>query len=645
MTHVDTARPGPLSSIDSTLWEIERDPQLRTTIVATIHLDRPVDEDRFRNDLEATTRMLGRLRQRVVALPGGLGTPRWEIVDDFRLEDHLSIVSSSVLQRPATVQRITEELASAAFDRDRPLWECVYVTGAIGPTTILIKVHHSLTDGVGGVALLESMLDQSPDAPARDLADTPIPSADLNPGVVDRLVASSERGASIAGSALWDGLRSLRHPLRTGAAVVDGVGSALRTLSPGEKAGSDLMGARSSERLARNCTVDLEQMHSVAAGHGCTMTHAMFAGVIEGIARYHAAREAPLENLRVVMPVSFRDDDDASGGNKWAPVRFRVPVDVADPVERMLAMRGIVNRSRRESSVGFSPSLAAGIQLLPSRLSSAVVGSMMKGVDTVITSVPGITEPRFVAGARVERIFAYAPTAGAAVNASLVSVDDVGCIGLLLDAGAIDAPDELRDDVAGALDELLNQRRTPPTAVTEAPLEPEPRPLSPRRLSAVDTSFLRMETEETPMHLGGVLTLEAGPLRRADGAIDIDRITRHIEARMARVPRFTQRLAEVPLRLGRPLWVDDPAFDSRRHVHLLAAPAPGGRAELLEIAATLHETRLDRRHPLWELWIIDGLANDTVGVVEKVHHALIDGVSGVELLGVVVHGDEHGFSL
>jgi diacylglycerol O-acyltransferase / wax synthase len=156
------------------------------------------------------------------------------------------------------------------------------------------------------------------------------------------------------------------------------------------------------------------------------------------------------------------------------------------------------------------------------------------------------------------------------------------------------------------------------------------------RLSALDASFLDMETRATPMHIGTVSLFEGDPLRDADGRIRIEEIREMVELRSAEVPRFRQRALAVPFGLDKPVWVDDPDFDVADHVHLTALPAPGTFTELERLTEDLHMQLLDRSRPLWEMWLVDGLADGSVALVEKFHHSLVDGVSAVDVAMVLL---------
>ncbi|MBI4944211.1 MAG: wax ester/triacylglycerol synthase family O-acyltransferase [Actinobacteria bacterium] len=153
----------------------------------------------------------------------------------------------------------------------------------------------------------------------------------------------------------------------------------------------------------------------------------------------------------------------------------------------------------------------------------------------------------------------------------------------------------------------------------------------PDRLSPLDVSFLYLEEPTTPMHVGSVMILE--PPR---GGLDFDRLVQHVAARIALVPRYRQRVRWVPARLGNPVWVDDERFDISYHVRRSALPRPGTPQQLAELVARLQARPLDRGRPLWELILVEGLADGRVAVVTKVHQALVDGVHAVDLGQVVL---------
>jgi WS/DGAT/MGAT family acyltransferase len=151
------------------------------------------------------------------------------------------------------------------------------------------------------------------------------------------------------------------------------------------------------------------------------------------------------------------------------------------------------------------------------------------------------------------------------------------------------------------------------------------------RLSALDASFLHMERLEYPMHVGALSIFEGGPLFDAGGRLRISEIRDLVQSRLSRMPRFRRRLMHVPYDQGRPIWVDDDRFDITYHVRHTALPRPGTWEQLVALTTRVQENLLDRERPLWELWFVEGLEDGNVALVQKTHHALIDGVSGVDV--------------
>lgn len=148
------------------------------------------------------------------------------------------------------------------------------------------------------------------------------------------------------------------------------------------------------------------------------------------------------------------------------------------------------------------------------------------------------------------------------------------------------------------------------------------------QLSGIDAGFLHQENDAALMHIGGLAICEGPPPQLAD-VLDSVRLRIHL------VPRYRQRLQYPPREAGRPYWVDDENFDIEDHIRHTALPSPGSQEELMKLAARIFSQRLDRGRPLWELWVVEGLEDDRWAIISKTHHALIDGISGVDLATVL----------
>jgi WS/DGAT/MGAT family acyltransferase len=158
------------------------------------------------------------------------------------------------------------------------------------------------------------------------------------------------------------------------------------------------------------------------------------------------------------------------------------------------------------------------------------------------------------------------------------------------------------------------------------------------RLTAADEVFLDLEGPATHMHVGCVCLYDLAPLQTAEGGLDLARVIRQTEAALPCVPRFRQRLSVIPL-FGRPVWVDDEHFNLRYHLRHTALPRPGDLRQLKRLAARILSQQLDRTRPLWEMWFVEGLDGGRFAVVTKVHHCMLDGVAGADLLAALMAVD------
>jgi diacylglycerol O-acyltransferase / wax synthase len=151
------------------------------------------------------------------------------------------------------------------------------------------------------------------------------------------------------------------------------------------------------------------------------------------------------------------------------------------------------------------------------------------------------------------------------------------------------------------------------------------------RLTSLDASFLHMERLEYPMHVGALSVLEGAQFFDSNGHFRIGEVRDLVLSRLPLLPRFRRRLMTVPYDMGRPIWIDDDHFDITYHVRHTALPKPGSWEQLVALTTRVQENLLDRERPLWELWFVEGLEGGHVALIQKTHHSLVDGVSGVDV--------------
>ena len=452
-----------MNQSDATLWRVERDPSLRTTIVGIAILSEVPEWARLRARIEELTWEIPRLRQKVVNPVLGIGTPRWVEVDEFDLDFHLRRM---VAPAPGSLQSVLDlagPIAMAAFDRDRPLWEFTLVEGlADGRAALIQKIHHSLTDGVGAIRMARIAFDEHENQ-AHPRSPRPIAGAAHRPSglslAVDTMADQAIDAAHLAGrtaSALPGMVDSvLRHPMRVAGVVAGTAQSIVKLVRPAKEPLSPVMRHRGMARRLAAIELSLDELKDAGHAAGGTMNDAFLAAVAGGMQRYHRLHGHEAGRLRVTMPINLRTSGDSIGNNRFTPARFSLPVDIDDPAERMQQLGELARSWRKEPGLKFTEVVAGALNLMPEAMTAAALGSMLKAIDFVATNVPGMTRPAHLAGATVEQQFAFAPPSGAAFSVALLSHIDRCTLGMVIDTAAVPDPEVLADCMAEGFEEVL----------------------------------------------------------------------------------------------------------------------------------------------------------------------------------------------
>ena len=440
-------------------WYMEQDPLLRSTVVVVLMLDRAPDWDRLTERLERLTRISPGFRQKVVQPPLRLATPRWVVDPDFDLSWHVRRFEAASPKTLETVLEFARKTGMAGLDRDRPLWEATFIEELEGGrTAVVLKLHHSLTDGVGGMDIARLLFDVEP-KPA-DLGALPEAPDGENLDTVDLVRDALGYGWSrvlgfskdVFTSAPGDAAKALLHPRETVNEAVATVRSIARFLQPASETLSPVMTER---HLAWHYDVlQLPLVDILHAAHtaGAKLNDAFLSGVTAGLRIYHERHGEQVDELRVTMPISIRKDGDAIGGNRITLMRFKVPVAITDPGERMRETHNRCEPMKTDRSLPFTDVLAGALNLLP----RAYVGGMLKHIDFLASNVPGIPVPLYLAGAGVESFYAFGPTIGAALNVTLMSYCGTCFVGINIDTGAVPDPDVLMECMRDGFDEVLS---------------------------------------------------------------------------------------------------------------------------------------------------------------------------------------------
>ncbi|HKY14992.1 MAG TPA: wax ester/triacylglycerol synthase domain-containing protein [Microthrixaceae bacterium] len=433
-----------MSDQDALMWSIEKDPALRSTITGVFEFDRPIDRGQLIRRFERLSRVVPRLRQRVRSNPLSLAPPRWEVDPNFDLAFHLWWVNAPGDGTIHDVLSVSEAIAMSGFDRARPLWRAVVLEGlAEGRSAIVMKFHHAITDGVGGVRLQLELLDLEPDAPERPMPPPPeVHVLTQSERFVDAALHESRRQLGIlkrsAPSAFSGALHAMEQPSRSVQSAGELASSVARALRPVANPMSPLMTGRSLSYRFETLTMPLDRCKKAAKRVGGTLNDAFVGGVARGMHHYHLRHGVECDILRMGIPINIRNAATANvAGNAFVPARIELPIDQDDPNDTMRDVHRLVAEARAERANDLVAPLANVLNRLPTTATTALFGSMVKSIDFSTSNVPGPPFPVYLGGAEMLAQFPFGPLAGAGMNVTLLSYQNDLNIGVNLDPAAI----------------------------------------------------------------------------------------------------------------------------------------------------------------------------------------------------------------
>jgi WS/DGAT/MGAT family acyltransferase len=469
---LDWGTAAQMNPLETAMWRAESaDPRLRVNVSLLELLDPTPDWDRLLAAHEWASRMVPRMRQRVVEPAFALGTPTWEADGDFDLSRHVHRVRLAAPGSMRQLLDVVQEFAAAPFDRDRPLWAALLVEGlAGGRAGYVAKSHHSVTDGLGAVQLMIRLHSRSPEHDP-DRPEPPVPEADggaSRMGVFAGQVVSAARSAPMAALRQGAGIvGALTRPWetvsRTAETATRAAGRAVDTTRwVGQNAappvGSALLATRGGGWHFEVADVPLADLKAGAKAAGGSLNDGLLAAVIGGFRRYHERFGASLDRLSVGFPISLRNQDDPQGGNRFTGARFAAPMAERDPAARIAAVRQFVLAARAASGAAADTvptALAPLVGWLPAPLVSVVSGRLTSTNDVQVSSIPGVPYPVYVAGSRITHMYPFGPLPGCAAMITLISHNGDCCIGINTDTLAVTDPGGLVEDLRAGLDEVV----------------------------------------------------------------------------------------------------------------------------------------------------------------------------------------------
>lgn len=443
-----------MTDVEALMWNLEKDPHLSASIASVTVFDVAPDPNRLRARLERAVAMVPRLHQRVVPALGRLAPPEWRDDHDFDLDYHLRWAA---LPAPGTMRQLLDlaaALVHTPFDRTRPLWEFVVIEGLDGGGAAMVqKLHHAIADGEGSIRMSEQFIDLARDATVPIAPDRPAPrviDTNLVETTVDTLTHQLRRTLGVARRTVEGSAALVRDPRKVAALAEDAAElgrSAMRQILVSDPARSPLWQERSLRRRIEVLRVPLDDAKAAAKALGGSLNDIFVAAAAGGAGAYHRAADAPVDELRITMPVSTRKDGSA-GGNAFTPTRVLVPAGIEDPATRFTAIRERLDTTKRERAMGVVAGLAGVANLLPTSVAVRLARQQVETVDFATSNVRGAPFPLFIAGARILANYPVGPTGGTAWNLTLMSYDGSLDMGLNADVGAVQDPAMLRDAIA-----------------------------------------------------------------------------------------------------------------------------------------------------------------------------------------------------
>ncbi|MEY2402364.1 MAG: diacylglycerol O-acyltransferase / wax synthase [Ilumatobacteraceae bacterium] len=435
-----------MSSSDALIWHIERDPQLRSTVMSVWFLERPPSPERMRATVERMVTQLPRLRQRVV---DDRPRPRWVAAEQFDVDRHYRYEDLGGHAERGDVLARAQNWVREPFDRSRPLWQLGIFSGlADGRGALVLKLHHAIADGVGLMLMLAALADLEPNPRHRPaLADVVTPPAPIT---------RAPRHLSTF----------FRHPVASTRSALRSIVSILKLVMPTRKPMSNLMTGRSSDLCLDVKALPFATLRLAGKQAGGSLNDAFIALVLDTLDRYHQRFGSDCNRIRIHMPINIRDAATADrAGNQFVPARIVMNVGDNDTESRLRRVSKHLAAVREEPALRWVNSVSAAIQRLGVPISRRVIGGMMKGVDVLASNVAGPPCPLYLAGEHVEEFYAFGPPAGAALNITLFSYDNTVHLGVTTVAAAV----ESRRQFLSCLDEAIAEMATVAARWTKQP--------------------------------------------------------------------------------------------------------------------------------------------------------------------------------
>jgi WS/DGAT/MGAT family acyltransferase len=465
-----------MSPSEAIMWSAEKDPALRSDFCNLTILDRVPDMGRLRDKVEQALGSLPRLAERVVTPPLRIAPPEWRPDPTIDLDYHLRRVALPAPGSMRDLLDLTAAITAPPLDRSRPLWEFTLIEGlADGRAALLQRLHHTITDGVGGLKLSLSLVDLEREPTpndldtVRDLAEEEQGRA-LHEALEDPVDRDSPLGVlrdaldyavtanmGLVRSVAASGADLALHPTTAPRRVQDALGllaSLRRQVLVSGGPCSPLLATRSIGRRYDMFTVGLEECRSTAHALGGTINDVFVTGVTGALGLYHHRFGSQVDELRMAMAVSTRAGDGREGSNQFVPTRVLVPITPKEPTVRFDVVRDRVSNLRHEPALAAADGFAALAAGLPTSMIVGLLRSQTRTTDFATSNLRGSPVELYIGGAGIVGSYPMGPRSGCAVNVTALSYCGDLCCGIHSDPAAITDPEAFvacLDESFGAL--------------------------------------------------------------------------------------------------------------------------------------------------------------------------------------------------
>lgn len=451
--------PEDVAALDELLMKGDAWPTTRPIMTMVLVLARPPEAGRLEAAFERAIATVPRMRQRVATSAWNGRRPVWVDDEAFHASHHVTRVGAPGDGSLESAIQWAGTGSTRPFDPARPLWDAVLVERLVdGRALIVIRAHHAIADGVRSIQMMAALLTLEPTAgPETDEANAGRPGTTLFSGPGQMLRAITRNYADAAVRTLGMSRVAFHlgtRPITTVGSANAYVRSALRTLDRGKAAPSPLLSARSGRRSFATLELPLEAVQAVARSHGATVNDVYLTALLGGLRSYHETLGHPAADIPFAIPIDVSGGDAHDAGNHISAAIFPGPSSIEDPVTRLRTVHDLVASRRAERGLGALEHLAPALRQVPPQVALAAVGAHARRVDFQASNLVGPPFPVYLAGEKVERMFAFGPLPGLPAMAVLVSYDGLATIGFTIDPAAVTDSALLVECVREALAEL-----------------------------------------------------------------------------------------------------------------------------------------------------------------------------------------------